>query len=522
MARVETLADGRGVPLDPFSRALVGLASPAAGLLDAVPAGALPPRTTSGRASRDLCDALVAEQERHGLGPASIANARALADGALVVATGQQPGLLASPLLSLHKAAGAIALARRLSQAGGPRVLPVFWIASEDHDWGEANRATVIDAAGAPRDLRLPLEGDLRSVRDVPLPPPAAQALLASLEASLPKSERAAEALALARPPAGPVDLGAWFATMLGRLFGDAGLVVVEPHVVAPWAGPTFAHLVRDAERISSAVAAAGDRLKAAGLPAPLSPSAGTAPLFLRDAERGPRRRVTLEGSRVLLRGQPVAFDRAALEARVLEHPHLASADAVGRLFVQDALLPVVALVGGPTELAYWSQVRAAATACGEVFPAASPRPQATWTDAKSEEALRAFGLGPAEAIEGAEPESPAVPPTTRELEEALATLREHLRERMKAQPEYTRSAREAEDALAAAESQWRKMLEERGGRDLARFRRAATLLRPKGEPQERVLSPLSLVARIGLAELRAGLASLDPLASGHQVVHAE
>src|SRR5204863_8040962 len=122
---------------------------------------------------------------------------------------------------------------------------------------------------------------------------------------------------------------------------------------------------VRDAEKIARAVAEAGERQKAAGLPAPLAPPAGAAPLFLRDAERGPRRRVTLDGSRVSLRGEAAPFDRAELERRVAEHPALASADAIGRLFVQDALLPVVALVGGPTELAYWAQVRAAALACG-------------------------------------------------------------------------------------------------------------------------------------------------------------
>jgi uncharacterized protein YllA (UPF0747 family) len=194
----------------------------------------------------------------------------------------------------------------------------------------------------------------------------------------------------------------------------------------------------------------------------------------------------------------------------------------VGRLFVQDALLPVVALVGGPTELAYWAQVRAAANACGDVFPAAAPRPQATWIDAKSEEAFRAFGLGVAEAVEGAEPAAPAAPSTTRELEGALATLREHLRERMRAQPDYGKSARDAEEALDAAEKNWRKVLEEKGGRDLSRFRRAATFVRPKGEPQERVLSPVSLIARLGLPAVREGLAALDPLAGGHQVVHAE
>src|SRR5205814_9358467 len=138
-------------------------------------------------------------------------------------------------------------------------VVPVFWIASEDHDWGEANRATVIDTTGSPRDLRLQVEGDLRSVRDVPLAPGAVAACLSALEAALPRSDRSAEALAFAGPAGEAPDLGAWFAGILARAFPDSGLVVVEPHVVAPWAGPVYARLVRDAEKIGDAVRDAGE-----------------------------------------------------------------------------------------------------------------------------------------------------------------------------------------------------------------------------------------------------------------------
>src|SRR5262249_10296573 len=154
-----------------------------------------------------LSEALAAEQRRLGLGPRAEANARALAEGALAVVAGQQPGLLASPLLVLHKAAGAIAWAERLSERWKRPVVPVFWVAAEDHGWAEVNRATVLDAAGGLVDLALPVAGDRRSVRDVPVPADAWRSLLEALARALAATERASEAVSLAAPPEG-ADVG--------------------------------------------------------------------------------------------------------------------------------------------------------------------------------------------------------------------------------------------------------------------------------------------------------------------------
>src|SRR5205823_7192447 len=66
----------------------------------------------------------------------------------LVVTTGQQPGLFTGPLYTIYKALSAIALARRLERAGGAPVVPVFWVAGDDHDFAEGNHAWFLNAAG--------------------------------------------------------------------------------------------------------------------------------------------------------------------------------------------------------------------------------------------------------------------------------------------------------------------------------------------------------------------------------------
>jgi hypothetical protein len=61
--------------------------------------------------------------------------------GASLVVTGQQPGLLVSPLLSLYKALQALRLARRLAQAWERPVVALFWNHADDHDIAEVHHA---------------------------------------------------------------------------------------------------------------------------------------------------------------------------------------------------------------------------------------------------------------------------------------------------------------------------------------------------------------------------------------------
>lgn len=531
MTRVEALPASSGLGLDPVSLSILSGTGAPAGFLPPLPRtdaevrAAVDARRARGALRSGLAEALASRQRELGLGPAAEAAARSLADPrAVVVVTGQQPGLLAGPMLALHKTAGALALARRFEKVAGSPVVPAFWVASEDHDWNEVNRAAVIDRSGAPAHLSLAVSGDGRSVRDVAVPPEAAREFAGRLAAALPATERGAAAVALSELPAG-TDLGTWFGVLFGRLLGDAGLVVVEPHVVAPWAGPAYALLVRNAERVSAAVSAAGGDLEAKGVAAPLSPAANSGPLFLRAEPGGPRRRVSFEGDAVLVKGVRSALTREALADLVEREPSLASGDVVGRVFVQDVVLPVVLQVAGPTELAYLAQVRRAFEALALPFPLAAPRPSATWVDARTDETVAAAGLSYADALAGKDPAPCADVADPRA--ERLAKAREEV-ERLRAEagaadvPGLSRALTQAMAALAAAEAACREWAARREGVDRSRWRRAATVLRPGGAPQERVLSPISIVARHGVEALREGLLALDPLAPAHQIVHLE
>ena len=536
--RIEHLGPDEGPPMSAFARALRTHEGDALRFLDPPPVddegwSALLARTAAAAPTVPVgfADALAARQVALGAGPKAEANARALADPdnpALAVVTGQQAGLFGGPLLTFHKAAGAIALARKLDGLDGRRVVPIFWLASEDHDFDEANRALVMDRAGHARGMRLDVAADGRSTMHVEVPEAASAALLAELAEALPDTDRGHLAIdALAREPG--EDPATWAGRCLLALFGDSGLVMVEPPVLTPWIGETYGWLLDHAETIRDAIRTTGEALEAAGLPAPLHPQADDAtPLFFRTEADGPRLRVGVNGEAVRLRDEPAPMSRAELRETLVTHPEQGSGNVVGRVFVQNRHLPALGYVAGPSEIAYQAQVRAAAEATGSFFPLALPRPEATWVDPKTDAALAAFGLDAAGVLAGAEPaERDADEALERDLKvfgDALASLEDAasglLDRGGRGADAVRRSIDRLEQTWAKAEAGIHKAFEADAGVGRARWARALALLKPHGKGQDRLLSPWSLVARHGLDAVRAGLDSLDPLRPVHHLVH--
>ncbi len=473
----------------------------------------------------ELATALLARQRELGAGPRAEENARKLAAGeALVVVTGQQPGLFGGPLLTFHKVAGAIHLAAKLDALGGPPVVPVFWAATEDHDFAEANQAVVIDTAGQPRVLKVAAQGDGRSIQDLDIPAESMAAVVGELAAVLPETERAQAAVALARPEPGD-DFATWSTRVLLRVFGDAGLVVVEPSLLAPHAGASLAYLLDNAETICAAIDKTGDALRASELPAPLGPHAGGAtPLFYRSEPGGRRLRVSLDGDNVLLRDERSELTRGTLRERLMDEPARGSGNVIGRVFTQNRLLPVVAYIAGPSEIAYHAQVRAAHEALGEPYPLALPRPEGTWIDLKFQRDLAPFEQTLIDVIcdfEMPRPSSDAeVEARLAAIDEGLAALAAHGGE------DGGRGPNAIRQELARMQKTWEKArpkilaaFEADAGTGRARWERVVNWARPRGKPQDRNLSPLALIARHGADEVREGLRALDPLAPIHHVL---
>jgi hypothetical protein len=154
-------------------------------------------------------EALARQQEAMGSARAA-ERARALGrPGAAAVVTGQQAGLFGGPLFVLWKALATVAVARRLEAERGKPVVPVFWVASDDHDFAEIRATTIVDASGALRTLRYaPVEEPLgRPAWDIVLDD-SVRALVDELARALPPAgtlARQAEGLQAPKPPRRPL-----------------------------------------------------------------------------------------------------------------------------------------------------------------------------------------------------------------------------------------------------------------------------------------------------------------------------
>lgn len=285
---------------------------------------------------------------------------RKLADPAtLVVATGQQPGLLGGPLLTLSKAMAAVRYAEEI-EARGESAVAVFWVATEDHDWAETARATVGGRNGPqtftlgddPAPL-LPLGmrtfGDgLGEVADQLRP------LLRGDEASA----RLERALGWYRPD---TRFGEAFCRLMTEVLGERAPLLLDSMLpgVKQAQAPYLLRLVERRFEVDAAYAEADAAVETRGHALQVTPQPGVSPLFLLHGQE--RRRIEWRGEeRFGLRGLD-GFEAPVeqLLETLRENPSVVSPGVLARPAIQDAILGTTLQVMGPAEVSYMSQARA-------------------------------------------------------------------------------------------------------------------------------------------------------------------
>lgn len=308
---------------------------------------------------RSLARALVAVNRSYGH-PRADDLGRRLADPTTrVVVAGQQPGLLGGPLYTLAKMVAAVRWAQALEEAGQPAVA-VFWVATEDHDYGEISTTTIL-APDGPKSLDLGPD-------PAPLTPagmrhlgPGVEEILTNLAQVVP-GERYAEWIATLRSWYRPAArFGEAFSRLMVRLLGErAPLLLDAMHPVVKEAeAPWLRRFVEAREEVERQERAAETRIQDRGYSLQVNPQPGASPLFW--FHRGERRRVEWRGAEgFALRGhEEVSGPVATLLAAVDENPSAVSPGVLARPVIQDALLGTTLQIVGQGELAYMAQAAA-------------------------------------------------------------------------------------------------------------------------------------------------------------------
>lgn len=463
---------------------------------------------------------------RWGADPASMGAIELLGSpNARVVIAGQQPGLLAGPLYTIYKALAAIRLARDLAaRHPGLKFVPVFWCASEDHDFNEVRRAYWPGAQGQLDEVLVDhpdwspgkMMGRLSTA-------PLAEGLIARIAGSTHETEFRAGAIEkLSQVYGGASNWEDAFCELLLWLLKGMGLVVVSP--LMGWVRRRGAAILEkeleEPGASSRAVIARGEELKAAGFKPQVFRRPDAVNFFEVDGD-GRRRALRAAGGKILSI-EPAGDSAAEVEAessgaasseslleslreRVRLAPQDFSFNVVTRPLVQDFALPTVAQVVGPGEAAYFAQVEAVYERFGVFAPVRWPRPQATLIPNNVARALEKHGLK-LEAALGRGAEELARAALEGGMEDGPVGEARRMRERQLAELAAMKKSAGADPSVAGAfdkimqaMSKGYDVIEERilysRQRDERHLHeamsRVANTLTPGGQVQERALNPI-------------------------------
>jgi bacillithiol synthase len=474
--------------------------------------------------------------------PQTLANLNRLRQGAAAVVTGQQVGLFGGPMFAIYKALTAVKLAEEATAAGVDSV-PVFWLATSDHDLAEVNNISMPGPDGLLRTLASSSHGVAGApVSNVPLGEEISQvveeaaALLGDSEATqwLRESYRPGETL------------GTAFARLFARLFGPWGVILldasdVELHRVAV---PIYQAAVERAEELDAALLDRGRALEKAGYSQQVKVTASSVLLFaMREGARTAiHRRVgganaggSGAAAEFAIGGEPGAekLSSAELLDRIASAPENFSPNVLLRPVVQDCLLPTLAYTGGAAEASYFAQAGAVyEKVLGRVTPIV-PRFSATLVEPKVQRWLRQYEIEVPDAFQGPEAlgqklASRTLPADLREaferanksVEESFSGLKEAL---AKLDPTLVEAS---QTGASKVQYQLERLRERAMAAELRRSevvsRHAEALsqsLYPKNALQERGVAGIYFVARHGIELLQSLHDTLRTDCYDHQIL---
>ena len=428
--------------------------------------------------------------------------------GAFAVVSGQQAGVLGGPLLALLKASRAVSLAGEVEAACGKPVVPVFWIAGDDHDLDEIHHTFALNKNGEVQKLRLELGGARGAASTVAVPADGARFVRELFDVAGIAPDALSPDPFL--PRAGDT-LSLWFARVQLQLLGPHGLVPFSPELLGEAAQPLFERALRDdaGAALEKALRAGADALAKRGVEAPL-PVESDPPLFV--LEPGARTHVRRRDGKLFVGS--AATTRAELLALDPNGPRRLSANVALRPILQAACLPALAYVAGPTEANYYEQLAPLHAWFELPFPAVVARPAAVVLQKGALRALRKLGVAPAELL--AKMEARAVGPASdveaspwlargRALREAAALYVEELG---RASPALgNAAARRGAQLLGGIDGlleRVRAALSDGDEHARARWSLLDHCVHPGGKPQDRVLNALPFFAEHGPALIEA------------------
>jgi bacillithiol synthase len=456
----------------------------------------------------------------------------------VAVIGGQQAGLLTGPLYSVHKAISVIKLAEQKEKELGIPVVPLFWIAGEDHDFQEVNHVYVLNNNKLEKRIypekssgknmistqRINRETCLSWIEDI-------IETFGETSHTNRLREFAEDAL---KESQSFID---FFASAILGMFKEHGLLLVDSgnDGLRNLEKEHFAKQIGEHEVITRSVLKQQKEIGKKGFGQAIDISPNAANLFYND-ENGERVLLHFDGAAKCFTGREgeISFTPEELQEIASEHPEKLSNNVVTRPLMQEWLFPTLAFVGGPGEIAYWSELKLVFDHFGLKMPPLVPRLNITILDRSVERDLAQLNLKLEEVLKaGTSKHELAFIDSLRdrEVEEMFAETKKQLIEQYRKIHDKAGQldkglvplVKKNEDLLLKQIAYMEKKVDESICRKhddiLAKFARVENALRPGGSPQERVWNPFYYLNQYGL-DFFSELLSLPLVFDGsHKVI---
>lgn len=447
----------------------------------------------------------------------ALRNCRRLAEpGSAVVVTGQQAGMLSGPLYTIYKIVTAIRLAEQWATMLAAPVVPVFWNATEDHDWSEIASFTLPD-----RKITMPFPADGYAAEALRLDA-ACRTTIEQFLASIAMVNQRDEIASLM--DFSLVSYGNFSSSFIAKLFAGTGLVVLEPRLLRRDSVEFFQQALVTNSAIHTTLRDVGAQLERDGISPPFMPAVDATGLYWLNAQ-GLRRRIKTDGTRFLL------GDRWLAAEEIVADPALLSTSAYLRPVLQALRLPTLAYVAGPAEYRYHLQIQPLFQLFHVTMPLLVLRNHGTVVtnkEAKLAEQLdlsvEDFFVAP-ESLSG----TTSVPTAHQQsfatarnaLAQMIGDLRRQLPDLLSEREEKSATMR-LQRELDRLEGRVQREFRRRHDVDHARLHRFYAAILPRGQLQERVINVLYCLQADGLPFIRRLLATLDPFESRHYIIYTD
>jgi bacillithiol synthase len=343
---------------------------------------------------KEVVSALREINAKLGASDATKHNLQRLEEGAAVIVSGQQVGLFGGPAYAFYKALSAIRIAEELSESGIPAV-PVFWMATEDHDLEEVRHTTFFKGGKLTR-LELAVEK-----------PPGRPVGRVKLGAAIDEVAKNSAEL-LAGPGSATVaqflqesyqaddTYGSAFGKLFARVFAADGLILLDPldarlHRIA---APVYRKALEDRDVLNERLLQRGKELEGAGFDPQVKVGATSTLLFhIKDGVRQPIVAAAAANASIGFKSGETTWTRAEALQLVDREPESFSPNALLRPVVQDYLLPTAAFSAGSSEISYLAQSEVIYRHILGRAPVILPRADFTVLDAKADKLLQKYRL---------------------------------------------------------------------------------------------------------------------------------